>query len=384
MTEADDLERVGLGRDEAAAWAALAREGPLTAPDIAARVGFARSRAYEVLRGLEERGLVEVLLGETRRYRAVALDRYVAGVLEAARDAERTARARLGRARALFPEREVVGAGGLGAVRVAEGRRAAHEAWARLLRAAKESALIVATGRATLRFLDTPEGSESYEAAKASGVAVRFVLLPGDEPEAAHRAAEILASDAEIAVHGDGAVTRVAVDGGRVAVVAHERDDERVYLGNDLLVEAESAALATDVQTEAARILEPAEPAFAFAGSVAAASRLLAGEIRAARAEILVLVGAGGASFAEGSEERRALLEASARGARVRVATAGPSDLLGLVEPALADLEGAIVIADGERIAEWYGGAGAPTLAFVARDPERARLVANRFDASRA
>lgn len=87
------LADLGLSNYEERAYRALVTTGPATARTVVDRSGVPEGRIYDVLNGLETRGLVQSRAGDPRRYAAVdpetAIDRLLAERLEeldAARD----------------------------------------------------------------------------------------------------------------------------------------------------------------------------------------------------------------------------------------------------------------------------------------------------------
>ncbi len=67
-----DLEKWGLPAQEAHAYLALIRSGPLGASGIASAIGMARTSVYPILESLLQKGLVEAGAGLGSRYTAVA------------------------------------------------------------------------------------------------------------------------------------------------------------------------------------------------------------------------------------------------------------------------------------------------------------------------
>ncbi|MFP3285394.1 MAG: helix-turn-helix domain-containing protein [Nitrososphaeria archaeon] len=65
-----DLYRLGLSEYEARAYLSLLTEGPLTATELCSRAGIPRSKVYEVLRRLAEKGWVNPGDGRPARYSA--------------------------------------------------------------------------------------------------------------------------------------------------------------------------------------------------------------------------------------------------------------------------------------------------------------------------
>lgn len=69
MTSEEHLIRLGLGKNEAKALAALSALGPAGASDVHRQAGIPRNKAYEVLESLARKGLVEVQNGYPVLYR---------------------------------------------------------------------------------------------------------------------------------------------------------------------------------------------------------------------------------------------------------------------------------------------------------------------------
>src|SRR5512134_2302293 len=68
----DLLQRVGLNKYEAEAYAALVQHGPLTGYELGKRSAVPLSRSYEILERLTARGLALVQPGDPPRYIAEA------------------------------------------------------------------------------------------------------------------------------------------------------------------------------------------------------------------------------------------------------------------------------------------------------------------------
>ena len=64
----DLLQRVGLNKYEAEAYAALLRYGPLTGSELGKRSEVPLSRSYEILERLTTKGLALVQPGDPPRY----------------------------------------------------------------------------------------------------------------------------------------------------------------------------------------------------------------------------------------------------------------------------------------------------------------------------
>src|SRR5829696_2784766 len=73
----DLLQRVGLNKYEAEAYAALLRYGPLTGYELGKRSGVPLSRSYEILERLTARGLALVQPGDPPRYIAEAPEQFL-------------------------------------------------------------------------------------------------------------------------------------------------------------------------------------------------------------------------------------------------------------------------------------------------------------------
>jgi len=76
----DLLQRVGLNKYEAEAYAALLQSGPLTGYELGKRSGVPLSRSYEVLERLSAKGLALVQPGDPPRYIAEAPEQFLARV----------------------------------------------------------------------------------------------------------------------------------------------------------------------------------------------------------------------------------------------------------------------------------------------------------------
>jgi sugar-specific transcriptional regulator TrmB len=73
----DLLQRVGLNKYEAEAYAALLQHGPLTGYELGKRSAVPLSRSYEILERLTARGLALVQPGDPPRYAAEAPERFL-------------------------------------------------------------------------------------------------------------------------------------------------------------------------------------------------------------------------------------------------------------------------------------------------------------------
>jgi hypothetical protein len=73
----DLLQRVGLNKYEAEAYAALVQHGPLTGYELGKRSGVPLSRSYEILERLTARGLALVQPGDPPRYIAEAPEQFL-------------------------------------------------------------------------------------------------------------------------------------------------------------------------------------------------------------------------------------------------------------------------------------------------------------------
>ena len=72
------LQRVGLSKYEAEAYAVLLAQGPLTGYELGKRSGVPLSKSYEVLERLTRRGLAFAQPGEPARYLAASSERFLA------------------------------------------------------------------------------------------------------------------------------------------------------------------------------------------------------------------------------------------------------------------------------------------------------------------
>jgi sugar-specific transcriptional regulator TrmB len=82
MTSEDHLIRLGLGKNEAKALAALSALGPSGATDVHRQAGIPRNKAYEALEGLARMGLVEVQNGYPILYRPASAKAIVGTLTE--------------------------------------------------------------------------------------------------------------------------------------------------------------------------------------------------------------------------------------------------------------------------------------------------------------
>src|SRR5262245_25664234 len=73
----DLLQRVGLNKYEAEAYAALLQHGPLTGYELGKRSGVPLSRSYEILERLTTKGLALVQPGDPPRYIAEAPEQFL-------------------------------------------------------------------------------------------------------------------------------------------------------------------------------------------------------------------------------------------------------------------------------------------------------------------
>src|SRR5262245_24180452 len=73
----DLLQRVGLNKYEAEAYAALLQHGPLTGYELGKRSAVPLSRSYEILERLTARGLALVQPGDPPRYAAEASEQFL-------------------------------------------------------------------------------------------------------------------------------------------------------------------------------------------------------------------------------------------------------------------------------------------------------------------
>jgi sugar-specific transcriptional regulator TrmB len=80
MASEEHLVRLGLGKNEAKALAALSVLGPSGASDVHRQAGIPRNKAYEALEALAEKGLVEVQNGYPVLYRP-ATAKAIVGIL---------------------------------------------------------------------------------------------------------------------------------------------------------------------------------------------------------------------------------------------------------------------------------------------------------------
>lgn len=77
MAAVDLLQRVGLNKYEADAYAALLAHGPLTGYELGKRSGVPLSRSYEIVERLAQKGLALVQPGDPPRYAAIPAERFV-------------------------------------------------------------------------------------------------------------------------------------------------------------------------------------------------------------------------------------------------------------------------------------------------------------------
>jgi hypothetical protein len=77
MMVVDLLQRVGLNKYEAEAYAALLQHGPLTGYELGKRSGVPLSRSYEILERLTAKGLALVQPGDPPRYVAEAPEQFL-------------------------------------------------------------------------------------------------------------------------------------------------------------------------------------------------------------------------------------------------------------------------------------------------------------------
>jgi sugar-specific transcriptional regulator TrmB len=82
MTSEEHLVRLGLGKNEAKALAALSTLGPSGASDVHRQAGIPRNKAYEALEGLARKGLVEVQNGYPVLYRPASAKAIVDALTE--------------------------------------------------------------------------------------------------------------------------------------------------------------------------------------------------------------------------------------------------------------------------------------------------------------
>jgi len=81
-TISEKLLDFGFSQDEAKTYFSILRAGPCTASAVSRKLGFYRMRAYRILKFLEERGAVEVIVGRPVKFVAVPLTRITEKLLE--------------------------------------------------------------------------------------------------------------------------------------------------------------------------------------------------------------------------------------------------------------------------------------------------------------
>lgn len=81
------LEKLGLSRVEARAYAVLVRQGPLAAPRVAQLAQVPRSSVYGVLESLAEKGLIRAATGYASPFQAFPPEQALPGLIEHDREA---------------------------------------------------------------------------------------------------------------------------------------------------------------------------------------------------------------------------------------------------------------------------------------------------------
>lgn len=305
------LANLGLSESEARAYVALLDGGAGPASEVAKRSRVPRNRVYDVLESLAAKDLVDIHLESVRTFTARPVGRYLA---------ER--RAALARHRAGLEEkrgalRAMFGAPATGAsdepagvFRLARGRRDATDALVRLLRSAEHRVLAWTTSTTLTRLDNHATGSEVLPALVAKGLDVRLLVAPEDAP-----VPEALSGVVRRTADRPGA-HRFLVDGRECAFLMPGADDDRVYVGDDLLLLTDSAALVREsAESALARWHRRAPAAEGGTWSAEHGAALLRSSVAASRRHLF----ASGAAVARVlAEDHAALQKAARRGARVR------------------------------------------------------------------
>lgn len=231
-----DLATFGLGEAQIAAYSYLLKRDATTAPEVATGAGIPRNRAYEILDGLAALGLVQVVAGAKRHYKALPIGPFLARKIgEAQSGLDRL------KERAPVLERELApkvdSHGFLGAFATWRGAHV-QSAAERLLKDAKESIHVAGPPVAVHRWL-TPLFGDLLEKRRAGGLDVRLLVTLCDNPtfdpllDVPHRLAS-----------AGGGVTKLVVDRRMLFVRATDgrKDDEAYELRHEGLA-AEAVSL---------------------------------------------------------------------------------------------------------------------------------------------
>lgn len=183
-----ELTAIGFAKNEARAYLCLLRNGALTAPQISRAVNIPKSKIYEILESLQDRGIVEGFPGSPRRFRAGRLDSFLEETLDVNRARLAEMEKTTARLKSSLDEIEKVSRVGLphkGQVDNTEilwtvnGKRGFHEKFVELGAAAKEEILVMSP-----TFSRNPLLEEGIIDASRRGVSIRGItaLSPENAP----------------------------------------------------------------------------------------------------------------------------------------------------------------------------------------------------------
>lgn len=168
-----DLSTFGLTEPQIAAYSYLLKRDATTAPEVATGAGIPRNRAYEILDGLAALGLVQVVAGAKRHYKALPIGPFLARKIgEAQSGLDRLKERAPGLERELAPK--VDSQGFLGAFATWRGAHV-QAAAERLLKDAQEAIHVSAPPVAVHRWL-TPLFGDLLERRRADGLDVRLLV----------------------------------------------------------------------------------------------------------------------------------------------------------------------------------------------------------------
>lgn len=217
-----DLATFGLNDAQVAAYVYLLKRDTASAPEVATGAGLPRNRAYEILDGLAALGIVQVLAGARRHYKALPLGPYLGRkIVEAQGSLDRLKERAPAIERELAPQ--IDSAGFLGAF--ASWRGAHVQAAAeRILRQARETLHISGPPISIHRFI-VPLLGEICERRRADGVDVRLLVTLCE-----HDTFDPLLDVPYRTVPGGGSVTKIIADRSVALVRATDgRKDEEAY-----------------------------------------------------------------------------------------------------------------------------------------------------------
>lgn len=265
----ETLRQLGLGDYGARAYLALLDLGETEARDVSRLSGVPLAKMYQVLDGLQARGLCMAFHDTPKRYAPVPMTRFVDRLAAEHRKAAEAVEARRADLVTQFPVGGEARASDRGRIQAVSGRQNALDAEARLLGQARSRVVALCTPG---RVHGMMAGMAEWEAAHARGV--RLCLLVPDGPRW-EEACAAFSRIAEVRVRGDAedarsaGVSLLVFDETDVLVVDRTPDDDRAYRGNDVGIHVAQEGLVCALRDAALALWERASPGPGRAARVA-------------------------------------------------------------------------------------------------------------------